>query len=169
MKSSDYNNKTELRSVVKQEELNEKEKKTTIKKISCCDSDSEIERLSAMGNLEWIRKECNSSYKSTIYLLKFNQHEFHDPIVEYYNPRKGLEFIDGSVYNQMPETTSRYKAIQYKFNFSSKEVSKKQEIKEKLFSIKLDSIFDEIEMKQILGFFNEFKEHRHTRKIKFKE
>jgi hypothetical protein len=86
--------------------------------------------------------------------------------VKYYNPRKGLEIIDGKEYNQMPETNSSFKEIQYKFKFISNRPSNRMN---KKVSPDILNVFDENEMKQILSYFNNNKDYRHSRKIRYKE
>ena len=70
----------------------------------CCDSKSEKERLHDIitNRNDRIR---DSHYKVEVkgskYLLLYHSHEFKGANVKYYNPRKGLEIIDGFKYNLM--------------------------------------------------------------------
>ncbi len=85
----------------------------------CCDSVSESERLSCLIS---IIHDNGHSYKIenkwSMYLLNYHPHphpyhphQLKDPDVKYYNPRKGLETIDGLKYNSLPQTNSLLKEI----------------------------------------------------------
>ena len=147
-------------------------KESRIGQDYCCDSKTELYRVYNFSLQKfWHHGGCYDG-RETAFFLKYHNHEpfVEDnniyPKVKYYNPRKGLEIIDGNEYNQMPETNSSFKEIQYEFKFSSNESSNK--ISKKI-SIELLRVFDESEMKQILNYFNSNKDFRRSRKIRFKE
>jgi len=150
----------------------EKEMLKTLEKYPCCNSESEIQRLDILEFNRHIRKRQEVSeksiLKSSFYLLNYHQHKIQSLIVKYYNPRRGLENIDGNVYNLMPHANSSFKEIQYDFDFKSNKIQNKKRKKGKA-SIELVNIFSKNEMKQVINAFNDNKVYRHSRKIKFKE
>ncbi len=98
-------------------------KESNIDRVSCCDSKTESYRVhNFILQKFWHGGGCYDGY-DTAYFLKYHEHEpFLEnnniyPKVKYYNPRKGLEIIDGKEYNRMPETNSSFKEIQYEFKF----------------------------------------------------
>jgi len=144
----------------------------------CCDSVSESERLSCLIS---IIHDNGHSYKIenkwSMYLLNYHPHphpyhphQLKDPDVKYYNPRKGLETIDGLKYNSLPQTNSLLKEIQYEFNFNFfSSVLKFTRHRKRTPRIKLASVFDINEMEKLTKDFNENKDYRHQRKIKYKK
>jgi len=147
-------------------------KESNIDRVSCCDSKTESYRVHKFILQKfWHGGGCYDGNK-TAYFLKYHEHEpFLEnnniyPKVKYYNPRRGLEIIDGKEYNRMPETNSSFKEIQYEFKFSNNKSS--NEISKKI-SIEILNVFDENEMKKILNYFNSNKNFRRSRKIRFKE
>jgi len=100
----------------------------------------------------------------------YHPHQLKDPDVKYYNPRKGLETIDGLKYNSLPQTNSLLKEIQYEFNFNFfSSVLKFTRHRKRTPRIKLASVFDINEMEKLTKDFNENKDYRHQRKIKYKK
>ena len=148
-------------------------KVSNIAQNSCCDSKTETYRVHEFMISKFMFKSSNCYHGNhTAYFLKYHDHHpfkhMNEIIqkVKYYNPRKGLEIIDGKEYNQMPETNSSFKEIQYKFKFISNRPSNRMN---KKVSPDILNVFDENEMKQILSYFNNNKDYRHSRKIRYKE
>lgn len=79
-------------SIEKREKLKAKNKRLS--------TDSDIAKLFQMDLQENRRKQFNCNlddFCNMIYLLRYHQEQFQNPFVEYYNPRKGLEYIDGNI------------------------------------------------------------------------